>query len=74
MTNDYLITTAVLIWLFSIPAMLSAYADERPPFRSLVAFVIASAILGVAGYLDPTRYGIAELPNAVVRVIAHIIK
>lgn len=72
MTTDYLITIGALIGLFSIPAMLSGYAEERRPTKAMAAFILAAAVLATGWILDPGRYSIAELPNVVVRVIAHI--
>ncbi|SFK94149.1 hypothetical protein [Shimia haliotis] len=73
MTTDYLITIGALIGLFSIPAMLAGYADERRPTKAMAAFILAAAVLATGWILDPARYSVAELPNVVVRVIAHIL-
>ncbi|KPA23486.1 MAG: hypothetical protein ACU0BK_12630 [Shimia sp.] len=72
MTTDYLIAIGALIGLFSIPAMLSGYADERRPTKAMAAFILAASILATGWILDPSRYSIAELPNVIVRVIAYM--
>ncbi len=73
MTTDYLITIGLIVGLFSIPAMLSAYADDRPLRSSMAAFILSAAVVAIAIILNPTRYSIAVLPNVVIRVIADII-
>ncbi|GAA6180296.1 MULTISPECIES: hypothetical protein [unclassified Shimia] len=73
MTTDYLITIGLVVGLFSIPAMLAAYADNRFPRAPMAAFVLSAAVISVAIMLNPTRYSVGELPNVVVRVIADII-
>ncbi|MBO9476535.1 hypothetical protein J7382_03210 [Shimia sp. R11_0] len=73
MTTDYLITIGLLVGLFSIPAMLAAYADDRFPRAPMAAFVLSAAVIAIALMLNPMRYSVAELPNVVVRVIADIL-
>ncbi|MFY0662750.1 MAG: hypothetical protein JXR15_19830 [Shimia sp.] len=74
MATDYLITAGLVVGLFSIPAMLAAYADSRLPHRAMAAFILSAAVITVAITLDPTRYSVADLPNVVIRVIADIIR
>ncbi|CUK14670.1 hypothetical protein Q8W37_03000 [Shimia thalassica] len=74
MNTDYLLTIGMLIGLFSIPAMLSAYADLRPPRFSMAAFILAMALMAYAYASHPGGYDAADIPNVVVSVIADIIK
>ncbi|MEP2532983.1 hypothetical protein [Shimia sp.] len=74
MATDYLMTVGLVIGLFSIPAMLSAYADERFPRGPMAAFILSAAIIVLAWAMNPALYTFAELPNVVVRVIADIVK
>ena len=74
MTTDYLMTVGMVIGLFSIPAMLSAYADDRFPRGPMAAFILSATIIAIAWMMNPTAYSVAELPNVVVRVIADILK
>ncbi|MBO9395673.1 hypothetical protein J7399_09610 [Shimia sp. R9_1] len=73
MTTDYLITIGLLVGVFSIPAMISAYADDRFPRAPMAAFVLSAAVITLAVLLNPARYSFGELPNVVVRVIADIL-
>ncbi len=73
MTTDYLITIGLLVGVFSIPAMIAAYADDRFPRAPMAAFVLSAAVITIAILLNPARYSFAELPNVVVRVIANVI-
>ena len=74
MLSDYLLTSGLFLGLFSIPAMLSAYADQRPPRASMAAFILAVAIMAFAYTRHPGGYRLADVPNVVVEVIADIIK
>ncbi|MCP4207970.1 MAG: hypothetical protein GY767_13110 [Shimia sp.] len=73
MATDYLITAGLIVGLFSIPAMLAAYADGRFPRNAMAALVLSAAIITVAIILNPARYNAADLPNVVIRVIGDII-
>ncbi|MEQ9694478.1 hypothetical protein [Shimia sp. SDUM112013] len=74
MNTDYLLTIGLLIGVFSVPAMLAAYADLRPPRMSMAAFILAIAITAFAYANHPGGYDLADIPNVVVSVIADIIK
>lgn len=73
MFTDYLLTIGLLLGLFSIPAMLSAYADRRPPRASMAAFILSVAIVAFAYAQHPGGYTPADVPNVVVSVIADIL-
>lgn len=74
MNADYLMTIGLVLGLFSIPAMLSSYAEARVPRGSMAAFILAGALIVFAYSQNPQRYAVAQLPNVVVTVIADIIK
>jgi ABC-type transport system involved in cytochrome c biogenesis permease subunit len=73
MATDYLITAGLIVGLFSVPAMLAAYADSRFPRNAMAAFILSAAVITVAIILNPARYSAADLPNVVIRVIGDII-
>ena len=74
MLSDYLLTIGLVVGLFSIPAMLSAYADRRPARSSMAAFILSCATMALAYSMHPGGYAMADVPNVVVQVIADIIK
>mgnify|MGYP000598545871 CR=1 FL=1 len=74
MLSDYLLTSGLVLGLFSIPAMLAAYADLRTPRASMASFILAVAIMVFAYVQQPGGYTLADVPNVVVRVIAEIIR
>ena len=73
MLSDYLLTIGLVVGLFSIPAMLSAYADQRPPRASMAAFILAAATMAFAYVQQPGGYKPADVPNVVIEVLADII-
>ena len=73
MAIDYLITCALLAGLFAIPAMISAYADNRAPRGPLIVFGLALAFLTTTVVVLPDTYSVARFPDVVIRVIADIL-
>jgi hypothetical protein len=73
MATDYLITIGLVVGLFSIPAMLAAYADNRMPRTAMGAFGLSAAVIAMTIILNPARYSVADLPIVMIRVIADII-
>ena len=73
MDNDLVLVLGVLIGGFSIPMILSAYAESRPPRAGTVLFVIGAGLIVAAIVLHPTGYQFSDLPDAFVRVIARVI-
>ncbi len=74
MNSDYLLTVGLILGLFSIPAMVSAYADRRSPRASMSAFILSFSIIVGAYITHPGGYALSDMPNVVVAVIADIIK
>lgn len=74
MTTDYVMAIGLVIGLFSIPAMVSGYAESRFPRGAMAAFILSVAVIVLMWVANPARYSFAELPNVVVRVIADILK
>ena len=73
MTTDYLITIALVVGMFSIPAMIAAYADDRFPRVSMAVFGLCLGTLIFVVLSNPEQYSFGTLPLAVVRVIADIL-
>ena len=74
MQSDYLLAIGLLIGAFSIPAMISAYSENRMPRASMAAFILAAAIIAFAWVRHPGGYRLADIPNVVIEVIADVIK
>ncbi|MDA5556700.1 hypothetical protein [Shimia sp. MMG029] len=73
MITDYMITIGLVVGVFAIPAMISAYADNRLPKVSFAMFALCAAGIATTILLHPERYSLLGLPDVVVRVIADIL-
>ncbi|SEO75420.1 hypothetical protein SAMN04490248_11167 [Salinihabitans flavidus] len=74
MNTDTALTIGLLIGVFSIPAMLSAYSEDRAPRYSMAAFILAAATIAWAVTQKPGGYELADVPNVVIEVIARMIR
>jgi len=54
--------------------MFSAYVDSRPPRSAAIMMMIGGVLLVVALTQKPGGYRFADIPHAVTRVIAGIIR
>jgi hypothetical protein len=69
--EDMMLVVGVVILAFSIPAMVSAYSDSRPPRAAAVIFLIGAGLVAVAFRNHPGGYALAAIPDAFIRVIGH---
>lgn len=73
MDTDLFFVIGVLVAGFSIPAVISAFSEGRPPRAAAIMIMIGGGLLGLALYGNPGGYSIAETPEVFNRVIARYI-
>ncbi|KAF0676446.1 hypothetical protein PMES_01178 [Profundibacterium mesophilum KAUST100406-0324] len=59
--------------LLAIPSFLSAFSDSRPPRLAALLLVLAALLVYDAVRRAPEGYGIGDLPDAFLRVVAMIV-
>jgi len=57
---------------FSIPSILGAFSEGRPPRVAAIMLMIASGLIVLAVLNQPGGYTVAELPDVFVRVFARL--
>lgn len=73
MDPDVALTLGLIIGVFSIPSIVSAFSDQRAPRASAVTILIGGALILFAVVTKPTGYSIEQVPNVFFDVIARII-
>lgn len=73
MNSDLLLVIGIVLAAFSIPSLLSAYSESRPPRVAAVVVVGALALVAWALSTSPGGYSFAEIPKAFVRVIGSVL-
>lgn len=73
MDTDLYFVIGLVILAFSIPAMLSAFSDGRPPRAAAILLLIGGGLVAYAVHERPDAYTVAAIPDAFVRVVARIL-
>ena len=69
MNSDQTLVIGIVLAVFSIPAIVSAMSDRRPPRVAALVLIAGGCLIIWAITLKPTGYDIADVPKAFVRVI-----
>jgi len=69
MQYDLILTVGVVILAFAIPAMVSAYSENRVPRIAVVILLIGGGLVAWAVTQKPEGYTLSDVPRAFVRVI-----
>ena len=71
-TDLYLVVGLVLLVL-SVPAILSALTDGRPPRLAAVVVMIGGVLVCVALLREPGGYAFSDIPDVFARVVARFL-
>ncbi|MEI4471472.1 hypothetical protein [Frigidibacter sp. MR17.24] len=63
MDPDRLLVFGAVIFVMGIPALVSAWTDERHPWVAGLAFLTGAGLIGLAWYTSPDGYRLSELPH-----------
>ena len=74
MQPDVFLIIGLILTVFSIPAMLSAFVDGRAPRASAIVLLIGGALVWLAIEQKPGGYTIQDIPEAFVRVVALVVR
>ncbi|MBL4918351.1 hypothetical protein [Szabonella alba] len=69
MDPDLMLVIGLVLAVLTIPSMLSAYAESRPPRAAAIVSLIAGVLIAVALTNKAGGYSIAEIPDVFYRVI-----
>lgn len=73
MDSDLFFVIGIIVGGFSIPAILSAYSEGRPPRAAAILIMIGGGLVGLAMYQRPNTYTFETVPDVFVRVVGHYI-
>ncbi len=70
---DILIALGVFLLVLSVPSLISAMIDRRPPRVAALTAIFAAGILIYAVQTNPGAYSLRDVPDVFIRVAAKII-
>jgi hypothetical protein len=73
MDADLALVIGLILAVFSVPAILSAFSDGRAPRVAALALIGGGALIVWALWSKPGGYAIEEIPDAFIRVVARVI-
>ncbi|MDZ4096286.1 MAG: hypothetical protein U1D35_15415 [Paracoccaceae bacterium] len=73
MDSDLLLTVGLVLAAFSIPSLLSAFSESRPPRTGAILILTAGVLIMVALANKPGGYAVNDIPQTVYRVIGRFV-
>ncbi len=73
MSTDLALVLGILIAIFSIPSIISAFSDRRVPRASAVTVIIAGGLVLYAVQNKPGGYSLEDIPNAFIEIVADVL-
>ncbi|UWQ99725.1 hypothetical protein K3729_02700 [Rhodobacteraceae bacterium S2214] len=73
MDSDVLCVVGFIIAVLSIPAIVSAFSDNRSPRVPAIVVLIGALMIGYAINERPGAYNFDTLPDVFVRVIGKVL-
>ena len=73
MDPDTVFAVGVVVAILSIPAMVSAFSDNRSPRVPAIIIIIGGLMIGYAMNEKPGAYNFETFPDVFVRVIGKVV-
>ncbi|MEL7254711.1 MAG: hypothetical protein AAFZ04_13510 [Pseudomonadota bacterium] len=70
---DILIALGVFLLVLSVPSLIAAMIDRRPPRVAALTAILAGGILVYVVQTNPGTYSLRDVPDVFIRVAAKII-
>lgn len=73
MTLDLLLAVGIVIAGFSIPAIVSAFSDNRPPRAAALLVLLGGGMVAWALASKPGGYTLDEIPDIFMKAVRYFI-
>ena len=71
MQSDLFLVLGAAICVLAVPALVSAFSDNRPPRAAAIMVMIGGGLLVLAFLGHPGGYALRDIPYALARVIGY---
>ena len=71
--NDLMFIVGLVLCVFSIPSIVSAFSDRRAPRVATLVLMAGGAMVVWAIQTQPGGYRLEDIPDVFVRVVARFI-
>lgn len=73
MNSDVFLVVGIAVAAFSVPSIISAFSEARPPRVAAISIVVGGALIVAAVMTRPGGYRFDEVPAAFVRVMDRVV-
>jgi len=73
MDTDLALILGLVVAGFTVPSVLSALSERRPPRVSVLTGLIAIGLITYAVIVKPGGYSMGEIPDAFFRVVGRLL-
>lgn len=70
---DLWFVLGIVLAIFCVPSLFSAWTDGRTPRASAITVLIAIGMIGYASYTNPSGYEFSEIPTVFSEVLARYV-
>jgi len=71
---DLFLVIGLVVGALSIPAVISAFSESRPPRAAAIMIMISAGMILVAVLLKPGGYTFGEVPDAFAGVVRDVFR
>ncbi|GGE06843.1 hypothetical protein SAMN05421774_102675 [Gemmobacter megaterium] len=72
MNSDLMLVVGLIVGVLTIPALLNAWTEGRPPRAAAIMVMIAIGLVVMAVRLAPGGYALDDLPDVFFRVVGRL--
>jgi len=70
MDTDLFLTIGIVLVVLTLPSLLSAWTDGRPPRIGAIMLIVAAVLIVIAVTNHPGGYSVNEVPTIMLNVVA----
>jgi hypothetical protein len=67
--TDLFLTLGVIILVMTLPSLLNAWTEGRPPRIGAIAIIVAAILISIAVTQKPSGYTFREVPGVMMKTI-----
>ncbi|SIN74797.1 hypothetical protein [Vannielia litorea] len=71
--TDVIFVIGLVVGLLSIPALIGAFSESRPPRAAAILVLIAAGLISIAVIRKPGGYTLSSAPDVFMKVISGIV-
>ncbi|MEE9428310.1 MAG: hypothetical protein V3V25_09215 [Paracoccaceae bacterium] len=74
MNNDLILVFGVIIAVFAVPSVISAFSAGRAPRTATILFMVGGSMIAWAVYKQPNSYTAGNFPDVFVSVFRSLMR